>query len=46
MLQIKFQASEPSGSVEEDFEHFFLCISKIQTEDPWPGAIFNHRTFI
>ena len=32
MLQNKFQASEPSGSEEEEFD-YFLCISMVQTQD-------------
>ena len=34
MQHTKFQASEPSGSEEEDFLIFFLCISMIRTKEP------------
>ena len=34
MLHIKFQASEPRGSEEENFS-IFLCISMVRTYDPW-----------
>ena len=37
MSDIKFQASEPSGSEEEDFLKYFLCISIVQTLGR-PGA--------
>ena len=36
MFHTKFEASEPSGTEEEDFE-YFLCISKVQTNND-PGA--------
>ena len=32
MLYTKFQASEPSGSEEEDFLiYFYICISMVRT---------------
>ena len=34
MIHTQFQASKPSGSEEEDFLIFFLCISMVQTQDP------------
>ena len=34
MLPTKFQASEPSGSEEEDFFNIFLCISMIEPRTP------------
>ena len=30
-IYTKFQASEPSGSEEEDFFNIFLCISMVRT---------------
>ena len=34
MFHIKFQASEPSSSEEEDFLNIFPCISKVRIWDP------------
>ena len=34
MLHTKFQASEQSGSEEEVFLIFFLCISMVRNKDP------------
>ena len=44
MLHTKVQASEPSGSEEEDFL-IFLCISMGQPRTPLAGAIFGPGTF-
>ena len=42
----EFQASKPSGSVEEDFLNIFLCISLARTYNPWPEAILDPETYI
>ena len=46
MWHTKFQVFHPRGSEEEQFWMFFLCISRLQTQDPLGGAIFYPRTFI
>ena len=45
MLHIKFQASVPSGSEEEDFLKFLLCIYTVQTWDSQAWAILDPGTF-
>ena len=42
MLQIKFQASEPSGSEEEDFLIFYYVFLWFELRTPWRGP---SRTF-
>ena len=39
MLHTKFQASEPSGFEKDFFLNILLCISTVQTKDPWPGTL-------
>ena len=45
MLHTKFQASEPSGSEEEDLFSIFLCISMIEPRTPWRKTILNPGPF-
>ena len=45
MLPTKFQASEPSGSGEDDFLIFFLCISMIEPRTPWRKTILDPGPF-
>ena len=44
MLHIKFQASEPSGSEEEDFLIFFYVFLQFEARIPWQGAILDPGT--
>ena len=46
MLHTKFQASEPSGSDEEDFLMHFNAFLLFKPRTPWPGAILEPGTFI
>ena len=46
MLYTKFQASEPSGSEEEDFYIFFYVFQWFKLKTLWPGAILDPGTFI
>ena len=46
MLHIKFQASKPSGSEEEDFLIFFYIFLWFEPRTPWGGAILDPGTFI
>ena len=44
MLHIKFQASKPSGSEEEDFLIFFYVFLRFEPRIPWQGAILDPGT--
>ena len=44
MLHTKFQASEESGA--EKISEYFLCISMVQTWDPWGRSILDPWTTI
>ena len=44
MLHIKFQASKPSGSEEEDFLIFFYVFLRFEPRIPWQGAILDNGT--
>ena len=46
MLHIKFKASKPSGSEEEDFLIFFYIFLWFEPRTPWRGAILDPGTFI
>ena len=46
MLHIKFQASKPSGSEEEDFLIFFYVFLRFEPMIPLQGAILDPGTFI
>ena len=46
MLYTKFQASEPSGSEEEDFLIYFYAFLWFEPKTPWPEAILDPGTFI
>ena len=45
MLHIKFQATEPSGSEEEDFWIFFYAFLWFKPETLWPLAMLDPETF-
>ena len=45
MLYSKFQASEPSGSAEEDFLNIFYVFLWFDSRTPWPRAILDPGTF-
>ena len=44
MLHIKFQASKPSGSEEENFLIFFYVFLRFEPRTPWQGAILDPGT--
>ena len=46
MLHIKFQASKPSGSEEEDFCIYFYAFRWFTPRTPWPMAILDPGTFM
>ena len=45
MLHTKFQASEPSGSEEEDFLICFYGFLCFEPMTPWRGVILDPETF-
>ena len=46
MLHTKFQASEHSGSKEEDLLIFFMYFYGSKLGPPWPGPILDSMTYI
>ena len=46
MLPTKFQASEPSGSEDEDFGNFFYVFLFFKPSIPRCGAILDPEIFI
>ena len=46
MLHIKFKASKPSGSEEEEFLIFFYILLWFEPRTPWRGAILDPGSFI
>ena len=46
MFHTKFQASEVSGSEEEDFLTFILCVLWFKHRTSWARTILNPKIFI